>query len=48
MLAAGSRGWPTFNRPTTPIATIHPSLPYNETMDKRYAEYRQLTSGDRQ
>ena len=48
MLAAGSRGWPTFNRPITPTATIHPSLPYNETMDKRYAEYRQLTSGDRQ
>ena len=47
MLAAGSRGWPTFNNPTTPTATILPSLPYNETMDKRYAEYRRLTSGDR-
>ena len=47
MLAAGSRDWPTFSSPTTPTATILPSLRYSETMDKRYAEYRRLTSGDR-
>ncbi len=47
MLAAGSRDWPTFNSPKTPTATILPSLRYSATMDKRYAEYRRLTSGDR-
>ena len=47
MLAARSRAWPTFNNAVTPIVTILPSLRYNETMNKRYTEYRRLTSGDR-
>jgi len=47
MLAACSRNWPTFSNTATPTATILPSFRYNETMDRRYAEYRRLTSGDR-
>ena len=47
MLAARACGWPTFNGLATPAETILPSRRYNDTMDRRYAEYRRLTSGDK-
>ena len=47
MLAARACGWPTFNGLATPVETILPSCRYNDTMDRRYAEYRRLTSGDK-
>ena len=46
MLAARARDWPTFNDTATLTTTILPSRQYNDTMDRRYAEYRRLTSGD--
>ena len=46
MLAARSRDWPTFNASATLTTTILPSRRYNDTIDRRYAEYRRLTSGD--
>ena len=47
MLAARARDWPTFNGAATLTTTILPSHRHNDTTDRRYAEYRRLTSGDR-
>jgi len=47
MLAARAHDWPTFNDAATETTTIIPSRRNNDTIDRRYAEYRRLTSGDR-
>lgn len=46
MLAARASGWLDFDAATTPAETILPSRRYGDTTDRRYAEYRRLTSGD--
>ena len=47
VLAAGDWQWPAIVDGAAPTTTILPSNRYNETIDRRYDEYRRLTSGER-
>jgi len=47
MLAARACGWPTLTDIKTSVEMIRPSCRHADTMNRRYAEYCRLTSGDR-